>query len=347
MIDLLRKYIVNDDPKSLRVRVIGALVVIGVLILLSQVLLQWLLTGQQQAVHIVSVASQQRMLSQEIVKTGYRLIGVGSTEARHSALEELRMALAQFKRAHAGLQHGDEDLGLPGGNSPQIALLFATLDPEYQAMLDAGGAVLANVDRLAELHQAVQRLREHESAFLNGMGEIVSRYESEAGGSAGYARGLGLVFALVTLATLAFLARYVFLPVMVRLQRDARRHEGRENEMDKLFSVSPVALFLVEATSLVVERGNLKAEVLIGCSADDFTGRPLSTYFDARIEANKVLLQKIRTGGMFDELPVLMVDARQNAVDVLASMRRVTYLGMRHYLIAITDVTEIRRAGGK
>jgi hypothetical protein len=225
-------------------------------------------------------------------------------------------------------------------------LLFATLDPEYQAMVDAGGAVLANIDRLAELHQAVQRLREHESAFLSGMGEIVARYESEAGASAGYARGLGLVFALLTLATLVFLARYVFLPVMNRLQRDARRHKGREIEMDKLFSISPVALFLVEATSLVVERGNLKAEVLIGCSADDFTGRPLSTYFDARIEANKILLQKTRTGGMFDELPVLMIDARQNAVDVLASMRQVTYHGMRHYLIAITDITELRGRSG-
>lgn len=343
MVDTPKKDSADYAANGLQIRLIGALAAVGALILVSQIALQWLLAGQQQAAHVIDVASQQRTLSQQIVKTGYRLIGVGSTEARRSAYQELGDALARFQRAHAGLQHGSDDLGLPGGNSMQTTLLFSTLEPDYQAIVGAAQAMLAASERPGELHQAAQRASQHEVAFLLGMNEIVARYESEAARRISYARWLTLAFGLLTLAVLALVARKIFQPAVHRLQRDMRRDESREAEMEKLFSGGPGALLLVDATSLAIERGNLKAEILIGCSADEFTGRPLGSYFDVRLETNKLFVQKIRTGAIFDELPVLMVDARQNAVDALASMRKVTYSGLRHYLISITDVTHVRK----
>jgi len=344
MVDTPKKGSADYAANGMQIRLIGALAAVGALIVVSQILLQWLLAGQQQMAHVINVASQQRTLSQQIVKSGYRLIGVGSTEARQSAQQELGDALARFQRAHAGLQHGSDELDLPGGNSMQTTLLFSTLEPDYQAIVGAAQTVLAaSSDRPGELHQAVQRLSQHEVAFMLGMNEIVARYESETARRVGYARWLGLALSLMTLAVLALVARKIFQPAVQRLQRDMQRQEGLEAEMAKLFASGPAALFLVDATSLAIERGNQKAEILIGCSADEFTGRPLSTYFDVRLEANKLFMQKVRTGAIFDELPVLMVDARQNAVDALASMRKVTYSGLRHYLISITDVSHVRK----
>lgn len=344
MVDTPKKESADYAANGMQMRFIGALGAIGALILLSLIVLQWLLAGQQQAVHVINVASQQRTLSQQIVKTAYRLIGVGSTEARRAAYEELGNALSRFQSAHAGLQHGSDELDLPANNDTPTALLFATLEPDYQAIVGGAQTVLATIERPGELHQGVQRMTVHEAAFLAGMDEIVAQFESKAAQRVGYARWLGLLFGLLTLAALVLAARKIFQPVMAGVQKNLKQHEDREAEMDKIFGSSPTALFLVDATSLAIERGNLKAEILMGCSSDNFVGHPFSKYFDTRLEANKGLMQKIRTGTIFDELPVLLVDARHNAVDALASMRQVNYTGLRRYLIAVTDVTHARKS---
>jgi PAS domain-containing protein len=113
--------------------------------------------------------------------------------------------------------------------------------------------------------------------------------------------------------------------------------------MENLFAASPSALFEVEANSLAIVRGNGKAEVLLGCPADDFIGRPMSTLFDARLEINKVFLQKLRAGEILDEHEVLLIDAGHHAVEALASLRQFGNSKQRSYLIGITDIRKAHR----
>jgi hypothetical protein len=343
MPDLPTKDSADYASHGVRIRVIGVLAVIGVLVLLSQITTLWLLAGQQQATHAIAVASQQRTLSQQVVKSAYRLIGVGSTEARRNAYDEMRDSLAQLQRAHAGLQHGSDELFLAGNNSTKVALLFSSLDPAYQGFNDAAAKVLAVAEIPGELHQAVQRLSLHEADFLSSMSGIVAGYESDIAKRIGYARWLGLALGLATLAVLALAVRKVFQPVMAGIHRNLQQHADHEAEMEKMFSDSPAALFILNAASLSIERGNLKAEVLMGASADDFVGHPFSTHFDARLDANKVFVQKLRAGEAFDDLPVMLVDTRRKAVDALASVRPVAYSGLRCYLVTITDITGVGR----
>jgi PAS domain-containing protein len=326
---------------TLRIRLIGSLVLIGAITLLAQVLLQWSIASQQDDAHVVRIAARQSMLSQRISKASYHLLGVGTTEARRDAQDELRESLALFQRAHVGLQHGDNEQGLPGANSAVVRKLFASVESDHLAIVAAAGSVLAASDRPGDLYQAVHRLSEHEAAFLAGMEEIVTQYDSEARQRVGYTRWLGIGFVLVTLAALVLLAQKVFMPAIRRMQGDMQLNEGREAEMEKIFSAGPAALFQVDAGSLAIVRGNGKAEVLMGCSSNEFIGRPISTYFDSRLEVNKTFLQKLRTGDIFDEREVLLVDARHNAVEALASLRQLTHSNQRSYLINITDVTAI------
>jgi PAS domain-containing protein len=342
MVDSPKKDSADYAAHGLRIRFIGALVVIGALTLLSQIAVQWLLASQQDDAHVVNIAGRQGMLCETIAKTSYRLLGVGTTEARRGALDELREALGQFQRSHVGLQRGDADQALPGNNSAQVRHLFAGIESDYQAIVTSAGTVLAASDRPGELFPAVQRLSTHEASFLVGMNEIVVQYDQEARRRVAYARWLQFGFGLLTLLALAVVARKVVAPTMLRLQRDMQHHERHATEADKLFSASPTALFLVDAGSLAIVRGNRKAEVLMGCPADDFVGHPFSAFFETTLDTNRKFLQKVRSGEIFDEHEVLLTDARHNVVDGLASMRQFAHANQRGYLIGITDITSVK-----
>ena len=343
MLEFLRNGATDNAVGGLWLRLLSAVALIGGLIVLAQIALQWSLTAQQYDARIIAVAARQVTLGEKIIKSSYRLTGVGSTEARRTAQEELQQALAEFQRAHAGLQHGSDELGLPGSNSNEVVHLFGAIESDYQISVADATTVAATSNQMGEFHQAVQRLSEHGPVLLGGMNAIVKQYENEARQRLSRSHWLAVEFACLTLIALALLGGFAIAPAMHRLRRDVEENERRAQEMEHLFSASPSALFEVDANSLVIVRGSDKAKMLVGCSADAFIGRPLSSFFDARLEINKSVLQRLRAGEAFDEQPVLLIDARQNATVGLASMRPCSESKQRRYLIGITDVSRARR----
>lgn len=339
MFESLKKYSADQAAHSLRLRFVGALVAIGALVALSQIAIQWLLAGQQDDIRVISVAARQATLSQRIAKTGSHLIGVGSTEARRSAIEELSESLQQFQRYHAALKQGDPDQGLPGKNSSKVQMMYSGIESDFQAIVAAAGVLLTAADNPTSLHQAVQRLNKHEAGFLAGMNEIVDLYQAETRHRVTVSRWLQAVCALLILVALVLVARKIVAPTVARVQKDMEQRERQAAEADKTYSASPTALFMIDAASLAILRGNRKAEVLMGCPADNFVGHPFSTFFETSLEANRTFLQKVRAGEIFDEHEVMLTDARKNVVTALASLRHLTQGNRRAYLIGITDVT--------
>lgn len=344
MVDSREKDIADFTARRLQVRYISALALIAALTLVSQWVIQYSLGNQEYDSRIVNIAGRQRMLSQKITKTCYHMLGLGTMEARRGAREQLQESLALWQRSHVGLQHGDAELGLPGGNSPQITELFGTIESDYQIMVDAAQTILATSDDASKLPQAVQRLGEHEAAFLRGMDEIVFRYDSEAKRKVRNARYLEVGLGALTLLVLYLEARLIFAPAVRRLRHDMRQHERHEADMETLFSTSPTAMFLIDANSLSIIRGNRKAEALMGCSTADLVDRPFSAFLDTKHEANKAFLQKIRTGETLNEYEVLLIDANRSIVEALASSCRVAYSDHGSYVIGVTNITEIKKA---
>jgi diguanylate cyclase (GGDEF)-like protein/PAS domain S-box-containing protein len=114
--------------------------------------------------------------------------------------------------------------------------------------------------------------------------------------------------------------------------------------MERLFSTSPTAMFLMDGTTLSIIRGNGKAEILMGCAATGFLGRPVTDFLDTKYEANNSFLEKIRAGEVLNEYEVLLIDARRRIVEALASCCRINYSGQPAYVIGATDITEIKKA---
>jgi hypothetical protein len=339
MIDTLSNSGADYATNRMQIRFIGALVVIGILAILSQIVLQWLLAGLRHDVHALTVVSQQGMLSQRIAKTGDRLLCVGSTEARQGAQEELRDALARFQRSHTELREGDESLGLSGAAGGEFSVPFADIELPYQMIASAAMTIQSSKDSQAELHQAVHRLTEHEAPFLRGMEAITLQYEKRVLRTLAYAQWLKFAFGLLTLAALALVAVRVFMPAIRQMQRDMHGHERHATEIETSFSVSPIPMFLVDAASLAIVRGNLAAETLVGRVSTEITEQPFSSLFESRLDANKRFLNKVRAGETFDAHQVLLIDARRNAVDALAWLRHLPGSDPRRYLIGITADT--------
>jgi diguanylate cyclase (GGDEF)-like protein/PAS domain S-box-containing protein len=338
------KDIASFTAKRFRVRYVVALALIATLTLISQIVIQNSLANQVFDSRVVNIAGRQRMLSQKITKTSYFLLDTGTATARQEARAQLRDALALWQRSHEGLQRGDSELGLPGGNSGPVTERFATIELDYRMMVDAVQNILAAADGSNELTQEVRRLTVHEASFLRGMDAIVFLYDDEAKQKVRNARYLELGLGIVTLLVLLLEARLIFAPAVRRLRHDMRQRERQAADMERLFDASPTAMFLMDETSVTIVRVNRKAETLLGWPADELSGRLIGTVLDAKFDANRAFLEKVRNGDVLNEYEVLLVDAHLGVVEALASSCRVDYADRPSYVIGITDISELKKA---
>jgi diguanylate cyclase (GGDEF)-like protein len=336
--------IAEFTANRMRARYIVALGLIALLTLVSQWVIQHSLAAQEHDSRVVNIAGRQRMLSQKITKTSLYLQTAESASARLAFTAQLRDALSLWTQSHLGLQHGDAGLGLPGNNSPEILALFSAIEPDYAAMVAAVERIIARPDATPDLTTAVAELSMHEAPFLAGMDAIVFRYDSEAKRKVNSARYLEIGLAALTLIVLVLEARLIFAPAVRRMRHDMHRHEVHEADMERLFSSNPTAMFLVDEHTLNISRGNGKAEALMSCSPNGYIDHPLCEFIDAKFEANRSFLEKIRAGDPLNEYEVVLLDARRSVVEALASACRISYAGQNRYVIGITDISAIKKA---
>ena len=224
------------SARRFRCRYVVALSLIALLTLLSQWVIQSSIADQEHDSRIVNLAGRQRMLSQKIAKISFYLAGEENPSWRKEYLAKLEEALALWERSHAGLQHGDADLGLPGQNSTEVVTLFRSIESAHLAMVAAARHILSAPDDMAGLQQAAQRIRDAEPSFLAGMDEIVFRFDAEAKSRVKFVRHLETGLTVLILLVLALEAQFIFAPAVRRLRLDMRTlevHDARETQCER------------------------------------------------------------------------------------------------------------------
>lgn len=330
--------------QRMRARYIVALSLIALLTIVSQWVIQRSLADQEHDSRVVNIAGRQRMLSQKITKAGLYLQTAANGDERGAVRAQLQSALSLWRQSHVGLQHGDTSLGLPGQNSPEVSALFGEIESHYAAMVDAAERIAAQPGVTPELLDSVARLRQHEPSFLAGMDAIVFRYDSEAKQKVDRARYLEIGLAALTLIVLALEAQLIFAPAVRRMRHDRRRHQLHEEDMERLFAANPTAMFLVDEQTMEITRGNAKAESIMHCTPQGYVGHPLDEFIDAKFEANRSFLEKIRVGDVLSEFEVVLLDSRHSMIEALASACRIRYGSEHCFLIGVTDITAIKKA---
>lgn len=321
-----------------------ALLLIAILTIASQIVVQFLIADQAYDSRVVNIAGRQRMLSQEITKLGYSIANAESATTASGFRKELEDALNLWQRSHTGLLRGDATMGLPGKNSREVIDLFARIQPRHEAMLDAARTILSASANPALMAQAIDRLREHEGPFLRGMNDIAFRYDGEANAKVGFARWLEIGLMSITLLVLALEAKFIFAPAARRIQHDMQELADRDTDLERLFSVSPTALLMLDIDSLAILRANTKTTDLLGHSVEEITRANLRSYLDEDYPTNRHFLEKIARRETLNEYEVILLDSRRSLFETLVSIREVSFCGQSVFVLGITNISELKKA---
>ncbi|MEH6472649.1 MAG: type IV pili methyl-accepting chemotaxis transducer N-terminal domain-containing protein, partial [Halopseudomonas sp.] len=247
------------NGSQLRLRYIIALTLIAVLTISSQIIIQLSFESQGYDSRVVNIAGRQRMLSQKIAKASSVINNAENPDQLNAAREELNAAVTLWDRSHHGLQHGDVALGLPGDNSAEVKALFANIAETKQQISTASATLLDPSADPRSVALAQVQIRENELNFLTGMNLVVFRYELEANEKVDFIRRLELILLGITLLVLVLEALLIFAPAARRITADMKALLQREEDLEKLFSVSPTAMLLVNPETLSIIRVNQKA----------------------------------------------------------------------------------------
>lgn len=194
---------------------IFALSTVALLSIFAQWLVQRQLERGQGDSHVINLAGRQRMLSQQLAKAALRVTRPADAE---TSRQELRALTPQWRASHVALQHGDAELALPGNVSPEVAELFAAIEPHFVAMEEAAIRLLRQPAGVEE-SAAIDTILQQEQAFLAGMDRIVAQLEAEAEQRVVRLRSLERILLAVTLFVLLCEGLFIFRPAVNRIRR--------------------------------------------------------------------------------------------------------------------------------
>tara|TARA_R110002167_G_scaffold75536_4_gene210769 strand:+ start:10467 stop:12029 length:1563 start_codon:yes stop_codon:yes gene_type:complete len=328
---------------QLRLRYIIALTLIAVLTISSQIIIQLSFESQGYVSRVVNIAGRQRMLSQKIAKASSAINNAENPDQLSATREELSAAVTLWNRSHQGLQYGDIELGLPGDNSAEITALFANIAENKQLISTATTTLLDPLADPSSVALAQVQIRENEQDFLTGMNRVVFRYEHEANEKVDLIRRLELILLGITLLILILVALLIFAPAARRIAADMKALLQREEDLEKLFSVSPTAMLLVNPETLSIIRVNQKAHdiLLLEFSAGD---RCFKEFMDINHPPNVKFLHRLGEASSVNEYEIIVINALNTAMPTLASVRKISIQDEPLLVIGLTDISEIKKA---
>lgn len=215
-----------------------ALSVIATIAIVGQVLIQRHLHSQVSDSRVVNLAGTQRYKSQWIVKMS--LLLSADLEHKHfpDKIKTLERLLEQWKRGHYGLQHGDEELNLPGDNSEQVTQMFSDLEPYFQQVYNSAWAIIQYKKETrpdtAALHQAMRTLLDNETVFLQKMDHIVFQYDQEARQKVAMLSKLEYFLLGISILVIGLEILFVFRPTTIQVNRTINQLMSSEKNARKL-----------------------------------------------------------------------------------------------------------------
>lgn len=199
------------------------------LVVAGQLLRQTAAEQRRSDLHVLGIASQQRVISQRIVRAALLVADSEPGPPRAQAARELAELARSWGSLHLALRYGDVSRGIPTSSSA-VATMYEELHPKYVGM-DQGAHELVNVARMPpaaiatngySLDVPVERIVRHERGALEGMDRIVHQLERESSARAARAELWQLMLLAVTLAAFVLQGVFVVLPA-IRQMREANR----------------------------------------------------------------------------------------------------------------------------
>jgi len=327
----------------LRKRYVLALSLIGCLVLFSQGMIQLAIYFQQDDSRIVNIAGRQRMLSQRITKAVFGLYASTEASLRQRYSAELKASLDLWERSHRGLQLGDKELGLPGLNSAQVTEMFAGIEAQHQAMLQAGKRLLVLVSSATYDAQALleplQVIQSQEQSFLKGMDAIVFQYDSEAKLKVEAVKVVEILLLLLTGLTLTLEALFIFRPAQRQIESTMEEIENSHKNLELLFETAPAAMFLLDGVTFRLLKFNRLAHAVLKVSGEQESSLDLSRMLSLRQGNMSELMEQLKAGVEAENVEMVLTLPDNVSLVVLMSSHLIQYQGRDTLLMGLSDIT--------
>jgi PAS domain S-box-containing protein len=216
----------SSNPPFILARLVNQYVLasslFALLIIAGYFLIQWTLSQHASDVHIINLAGQQRMLSNNLSKTALLIQITTNAQERAGYLDKLNQLLNLLEKYHQRLQFGNADMGLP--SSATVTRQFAELQPHSHAMNVAAEQLLAvaqqhaaDLDNSGEIAGLVKQIVAEQKAFAQQMDVIIFQYETEATAHLNQAKWLSTLVVIITLIVLLLEGLYLFRPAVRKI----------------------------------------------------------------------------------------------------------------------------------
>jgi two-component system, NarL family, sensor histidine kinase DegS len=215
-----------------------ALSIIILVAIAGQVLIQRHLHSQVSDSRVVNLAGTQRYKSQGIVKLSLLLYHDMDHAHFPDKIAGLKKMLAEWKRGHEGLQHGDEGLNLPHGNSAKVTSMFRELDPYFQNIFNSANRVIdfreGKISDTTALRSAINTMLQSETIFLTRMDEIVFQYDREAKDKVAALSDLEYALLIISILVIVLEIFFVFRPTTIQVNKTVNQLMASEKNAKKL-----------------------------------------------------------------------------------------------------------------
>lgn len=175
----------NDTTtfKKLRRFYIFALLTIAVMVILSQLLIQYNLVSQLSDSRIINTSGRQRMLSQKLTKEILILNFVPDNARKEQGIKRIDTIIKLWAFNQNALENGNDSLGFPKTKSAALSKLFRAIKPNFEAIVTAANQFKKNQIlglNEKENQELVQVILKNGDVFLDKMNQIVGEYDKEA-----------------------------------------------------------------------------------------------------------------------------------------------------------------------
>lgn len=258
---------------SIRKWYILALSGIALLIIVAQILIQEHLTSQLSDSRVINVAGRQRAFSQKLVKEALVLSQLPDRALNTGVVSDFRETLQVWKVAHQGLQFGNDSLGLPKEEDPEILALFEAIQPYHLDMVAAAESMLADLGDIngAELQVNsgdVEVLLDNERPFLRLMDTIVNEYDRNSKNKLQQLKVKEYVLLVVALLILLLEMLFIFRPLshhirntISNLMQSQRRTEKDAEAIKKLYEEKEKSMQALQELNFVIDNAALFASI--------------------------------------------------------------------------------------
>ena len=249
--------------KLIRNRYILAISLIALMLILSQIIVQYNISSGEDKASVINIAGRQRMLSQRISKTVLGLYSSEDYKDKVNYLNELTLSLQLWEDSHNGLLVGDAKMKLFGNNNQVIQFMFQSIKPQFLNILEAAKTVkelCLNGAKPEEIRPYLNIIKENEVDFLKGMDQIVFQYNKEADEKVAIFKKVEMSLLGIALITLLLEILFIFRPTTVTVAQAIDNLEKSYQDIKNIFQFAPTPLILFSEKEFKILRVNTAAK---------------------------------------------------------------------------------------